>query len=482
MEDEKKLVALVPVIKSDGITTTLNQIYEPLEEFVTYNGLPTENVLASNCEKVKLFSGFSGAIELLPIEKRKDASYLTKFVVSCAVGLFDGALNFLWDEVIRSLREKVTSYDLLYFYSVAEQINSKYKNLSTSEDLECISDFDLLSILKRIDFFDDIAFKTLEYVNYLRNHASAAHPNTNDLSGIKITGLLEDAIKYSIMLEPNSSTIIIKKLFNNIRTTEIPIEDFDVIVNELKKFPTTRIDDFVSSLFGLYCDLRIEEFVQKNILEISKRAWLLISDENKYNIGSKFGFYRKNGDVEQKERVNIFLENVDGLKFKDSDSIVAEMIEQLNQLRSVHYGINNFYNEYPYARDIAKTIPSTGIPSTVKKIFIKTICICYAGNGYGYKEGVDETAVTVYEKFIQNFGNEEIKLFLLLFNDEEFVVDFYKTKPEKRIKQLCNILKLQTTNSDLISGLDVIIKSNNLDKLRLTTDYISIMNKIKSSI
>ena len=151
------------------------------------------------------------------VEIRNKSDYLTKFIVAGAVGLFDGALNFLWDEIIRTLREKIIQYDLAYFYSIAEQINFQYKKLSSPEDLEVISDYDLLQILKRINFLDDFAFNTLSNINYLRNHASAAHPNVNELTGIKLSSLLEDGIKYAIMLEPDASSIEVKKLFNNIK-------------------------------------------------------------------------------------------------------------------------------------------------------------------------------------------------------------------------------------------------------------------------
>lgn len=47
------------------------------------------------------------------MEERQRAYYLTKFTVAIAVGLFDGALNYLWDETISSLRRLVSRVDLL---------------------------------------------------------------------------------------------------------------------------------------------------------------------------------------------------------------------------------------------------------------------------------------------------------------------------------------------------------------------------------
>lgn len=481
--DNNHVTSLVTKIDSTNVQTTLEQISEPLTEFVKYNGLPINNVVATNTEKSKLFMTFSSAIDCLPIEERKKSEYLSKFVIASAVGLFDGALNYLWDEIIQSLREKIINYDLIYFYSVAEQINKNYKNLKTEEDLQFISDHDFLEIIRRIGLINDVAFHSLENINYLRNHASAAHPNVNELTGIKLSSLLEDGIKYAILSQPNHSMITIKKLFSNILKNEIPSDDFDAISDELIKLNEESLNDFSKSIFGLYCDPKTEEFALNNIIEISKRIWKSLTETTKYTIGGKFGVYRVNGDIIQKDRANNYLEAVGGLNYKDNDSIVSELIDLLNQLRSVHFSMNNFYNEYSYARDIEKLIPKTGIPASARKLLVKTICLCYAGNGNGYHEGVDENAVVIYERIIEKFNNEEIKNLILLFSDSEFTVEFYKSKPDRRIRNLCQNLISKTTNEDLKTGLQIIInhQKNNLGNLYLSSEYKSLVSKINDN-
>lgn len=479
MDNSKQEMTLVSKIDNENVVTTLENMSKPLEMFVQINKLPTDNVLASNEEKVKLFNNFSSSIKCLSDDVRMESDYLTKFIVAGAVGLFDGALNYLWDEIIRSLRNKIVLYDLKYFYSIAEQINSQYKKLEGESDLQFISDHDLLQTLNRINILDDYAFNTLCNINYMRNHASAAHPNINELTGIKLASLLEDGIKYAITLEPDSSSITIKQLFDNIRTKAIPDEDFDEICKDIIKIPIERLDDFMVSIFGLYCDYKSDDIVKKNILEISKRIWDNITENTKYKIGSKYGYYRKNGFVEQKDLVNYYLETVGGIKYKDDDSIVADLLDKLSQLKSVHFQMNNFYNEYAYARDIEEALPKNGIPSTIRNDFVKTICLCYVGNGNGYKEGVDEDAVILYKKMIDKFTNSEIKSFILLFRDNEFVIDFGKSKVQRRARNLCEILKAKTSNSDLLEGLQLIIDSSNIQRVSLQTDYERIETKIR---
>ena len=87
-------------------------------------------------------------------------------------------------------------------------------------------------------------------------------------------------------------------------------------------------------------------------------------------------------------------------------------------MRSVHFSYYNFYNEYPYAQRISKLLENlTSIPKAAERTFIKIISICYVGNGKGYKDGVDEIAVSYYEKFIRKFTDKKLSL---IHKDSDF--------------------------------------------------------------
>ena len=82
---------------------------------------------------------------------------------------------------------------------------------------------------------------------------------------------------------------------------------------------------------------------------------------------------------------------------------------------------------------------------------------------------------------IDKFTNSEIKAFILLFRDTEFVIDFGKTKVEKRVKNLCEKLKEKTSNNDLIEGLEIIRNSSYVKNISLQSDYTRVEDKIKKS-
>ncbi len=88
---------------------------EPLALYLKDLGLPTDDVLYPIEDRKQVINALSDAISILPIEQREKSYYLTKFTVAIAVGLFDGALNYLWNETIAALRRLVLKFDLSYF-------------------------------------------------------------------------------------------------------------------------------------------------------------------------------------------------------------------------------------------------------------------------------------------------------------------------------------------------------------------------------
>lgn len=85
-----------------------------------YN-LPVDKVLVSISERKKVIKNFDDALVLLNTDYRLEAFYISKFMAAVSAGLFDAALNYLWDETIKQLRIRVSHYDIQYFYDISVQ-------------------------------------------------------------------------------------------------------------------------------------------------------------------------------------------------------------------------------------------------------------------------------------------------------------------------------------------------------------------------
>lgn len=481
-DKENSIEELVPVvIQPDQLERSIQNFSLPLAGFLEQIGLPTEDVLSPVTERKRVINALEDVLSIIPVPERAKALYLSKFTVAVTVGLFDGALNYLWDETIKALRRLVVKFDLAYFFSVVGEVSPRHTGLSNPDDLELIKDHDLLESCRRIGIISDLNYRRLEHVNYLRNHASAAHPNENEIDGIELLNLLNYCLKYAITTEPDTSAISILKLLNNIRTQTIPESDFPVIGNDIARQPQERIDDFLSMLFGMYTDTSIGSNVKANISNLAKYVWDAATEDRKYETGAQFGVFRKNADVGRKDAAEQFLQVVDGQRYKDEESLAFELIEELEILKRVHFDWNNFYNEYPHARNLENFLPHSGtVPRAARPLWVKVNTLGYIGNGFGIRQGVDTRAVTYYQKHIEAFTEAEVREFIHLMKDVEVNNELMKSIPEQRAKALAQHLRTKHSNVHIRRALDLIIESpkRTLYKIQRTAAFKTALQQV----
>ena len=166
--------------------TELQTFETGLMTFIAQHGLPTQNVLVPVPERVKVFGNVEDVLELFDAEHKQKSIYVSKFIAAAASGLFDAALNYLWDETIHELRKRVIRYDLEYFFDLAVTNPDKRKKLSTEEDLARLDDNELIRGASEMELISELGFKHLDYIRYMRNWASAAHPNQNQITGLQL--------------------------------------------------------------------------------------------------------------------------------------------------------------------------------------------------------------------------------------------------------------------------------------------------------
>src|SRR5947209_11622841 len=78
------------------ILETLNQV-----------GLPTESVFVAVDERLVVSKNIESVLTKISYDQRRRSIYISKFVAATASGLFDAALNYLWDETVYELRQRV---------------------------------------------------------------------------------------------------------------------------------------------------------------------------------------------------------------------------------------------------------------------------------------------------------------------------------------------------------------------------------------
>lgn len=440
------------------LSTSVEAINKPLAGYLDDTGLPTEGVLVPFEERRLVLNSFQDAIAILPEKVRSDSYYLSKYVVAISMGLFDAALNYLWNETIAALRRLVTRTDLEYFFDAVEKRPDVRKKLQTADDLPEIGEGLLIEGCYRIGLLNNVNHERLKHINFMRNHASAAHPNQNDLTGAEMIGWLSNCLRYAITAEPSEEVVNVNRLLSRVRTYPIDPPDAPVIVGGVLRLPRPRLDDLLWTLFGIYSDTAQTPQTRANIEQIVTPIWDAATEGRKREVGARYAEFVKHAEVNRKTLAHQFLTVVDGLAYRAEEVLVVELLDKLRTLRNAHVSFNNFYNERNHARSLGQSLPpSKQVPTAVRREWVLVICTCYFGNGLGYRDGIDEVAEPYYAAHIANFGEPEIIEFLDLFSEPDFVVDLGKEKPDKRARQVADQLKTRTKHVHILSALDQII-------------------------
>ncbi len=249
---------------SRELSTELTLYDTKVLQVFEYLGLPTDNILVKVDERRRVFKNIEDVLELLPEDTLKNSTYISKFLSAVSAGLFDAALNYLWDETVQQLRFRVIQYDIQYFYDLAVT-SEKRSKLSSEDDLVKIDDSELIQGSKEIGLISDIGYRLLDNIKYMRNWASAAHPNQVVLTGLQLLDWLETCIREVISLPLSNITIQIGRLLRNIKTNVLNETEAEIISDFFCDLTLEKANSLCNGFFGIYCRVDTTIETKRNI-------------------------------------------------------------------------------------------------------------------------------------------------------------------------------------------------------------------------
>lgn len=458
------------------IQTEVDSFSNGLQKYLTHLGLPSENVLVEPSERLAVIKNVPDIVDRLSIEARSESMYISKFVAACGAGLFDAALNMLWNEVVVNLREKVTRFDMDYFLDSVVTDTKRRAQFKSEDDLRKLDEWELIKGCKDTGIITEIGYKHLDYIRDMRNHASAAHPNHNDLDGLQLSSWLQTCIKEVLAKEPEGAVLEVKRLLHNMRTRVISQDDVPPIRGNIQRLPIELVDSTLRAAFGMYTSPEQDIQVRNNLKWILPSLWDSSSKQSKREVGLKYATFSANAELDRKQLAYEFLTLVNGLTFLPNDQRALEMDIALDSLSRAHYGWNNFHNEPAHARLLVSFVPSNGdIPEEVNDKYVKVLTLCTIGNGYG----ISTSAYDYYVSMINKFTDVQFHSFILLLWDIDVQSRLSSSTCENNYKKLANNFSDKTLNTHLKNVLQAIVKASNpLPKAHLVTKFKEAVDKI----
>lgn len=443
------------------IAVSQSQVAERVDQFtgalVAYLGdlgLPTQNVLVPTAERQRVITNLPDVIALIDHAKRGEALYLSKFIAACGAGLFDAALNFVWDETVVHLRRKVARFDLDYFYDSVVTDPTRRSKLRDEADLTKIEEWELVRGCLLTGILSDIGYRHLDYIRDMRNWASAAHPNQNDLTGLQLISWLETCIREVIAKEPEAAAIEVKRFLNSIRNSSLTEQDAQHIRSGMDYLPTDILRSLLRTLFGMYTADTATAQVRSNIRLVARKCWNLAPEDARFECGLRFSTFAANGEVARRTAANEFLAGIEGLGYLPPDTLAVEMADKVTALYNAHSAFNNFYNEPAHAKNLLAYVPNTGrVPDAIRRSYVKTLIMANIGNGHG----VSSMALPHYDAMIGRFTEEEFKEIVKLPTDREFAARLSLRSCASNFRAVIQSLVHLTTNQITQGAMNMII-------------------------
>lgn len=418
-----------------------------LKEVTDALGIPRD-VLASDEEIEFAWTNLPRLLKKIPPALRSEG--LVRMCVAVSSGLFDSAINYIWNAAIIELRNKVKKFGL----NVVEQITNKKFDDATLLDMK---DADLLSLCLKLNLITEEGYFYLDQCRDIRNNFSAAHPVVGNIDENELISFIGRCGKYALSTTDHPVGVDIQKFIQVLKAAKFTAEQKNKWVERLENTFDAQRELLFGTLHGVFCDPDASEESRVNSLAISKEFAAEFSPKIKSDLIDKHSEYQAKGDEKRYKASLQFFEKLGLLGLLGEADRHHLISNAAKKLMSVHQAFDNFYNEPAFAERLLQLTSQGEIPETVKSEFVATVVTCAVGNRYG----VSNAAYPYYEKMIVNFSPSEVAIMFELPTSNTIVAN--------RIKSYSSC---KTNFKDLIKLLD---------EDSVPTKYKSVYNKIVES-
>jgi len=428
-------------------------------QFLKDIGLPHDNILASQADRDIIGQNLPQLIAKLPPEVKQGARYLSKFVVGAGIGLFDYALNSIWNEVVLDLHRKAIGYGLDIFYDAA--IGGKNREFYQSEeDLRSLKDAVLLDTCTKLELISDTTHKKLKHILDMRNDIGISHPTNYTINAYELLGWLQNCIQDVLNDQPTEAALQVQAFIKNLRTYVQPLDPVNIatISSKIGALASHHCASILRTMFGIYVSVDTDPQVRKNIALLAITVWNGTTEDTRYKLGLTLEGYNNNLYREKYILGEQFFQSVGGNAFRSGAEKAVIVDSLLDQLIEKHDGWDNFHHEAPIADTIASYIvKQNDILLNFAAKFTKVILLCRIGKGVTYNSGVSPRGREYYDRFIGMFGDQFTPLAFVALTQYEVQAKLGREICRIQVCAALEVLKAGVVNQRLLECIDFLL-------------------------
>ncbi|MGY8897605.1 MAG: hypothetical protein ACKVI8_06200 [Paraglaciecola sp.] len=383
------------VVKEDvNLPALPSTVLPALTELTNALGIPRD-VLASQEEIEYAWRDLPRELREIPEDLRGEL--VARMCVAVSTGLFDGAMNYIWNAAILQLRQKIRNFGL----AVVAQIQQS--DFEENKLLE-LQDNRLLDLCLKLNIVDEDGFFFLDQCREVRNNFSAAHPTMGKVNDREFTTFLNRCVRYALADSSSPRGVDIGAYISAVKGARFNDHQCQIWIQRLMETHDAQRQMLVNMVHGVYCDPATAEPARLNALDLCSGLSDNFTASLKSDLINSHSEYVAKG-LEDKHTASLqFFEKLGLLGLLNESEQHVVFSRAIDRLWNVHNGMNNFYNEPPFAERLLEVSQQGAMPETIQDNFVQTVVSCRIGNGYG----VSNAAVTYYNDIIRGFSPREV--------------------------------------------------------------------------
>ncbi|WP_045606076.1 hypothetical protein [Vibrio parahaemolyticus] len=375
-----------------------------ITELTTSLGIP-RSVLASEEEIEYAWRDLPRELREIPGELRGEL--VARMCVAVSTGLFDGAMNYIWNAAILHLREKIRNFGLAVVAQI-RQSDFEEKHLLELQDSR------LLELCLKLNIIDEDGFFFLDQCRDVRNNFSAAHPTMGKVNDREFTTFLNRCVRHALADSSSPTGVDISAFISAVKGPRFNSQQCGIWIQRLKDTHEAQRLLLVKMVHGIYCDPATAEQARLNSLDICDGLKDVLTNAIKSELINSHTEYVAKGFEEKHTASQQFFEKLGFLGLLNESEQHTVFSKATTRLWNAHNGMNNFYNEPPFAERLLELTQQGAIPETIQEELVKVVACCAVGNGYGVSNG----AIPYYTQIIKDFSPREIAILVKLASNE----------------------------------------------------------------
>jgi hypothetical protein len=364
-----------------------------------------------------------------------------------AAGFYDHALLDVWNAAVANLRRRVEAYGVDIFLSVVKDEPGRKKFNADGETFAerwaGVDDLVLIAGSTALGLLNKKAGKSLEMINWMRNHATPAHDTDHAVEREDVIGLviiLQKNLFEVPLPDPGHS---VAGLFEPVRKTQCTAESQQLLQDQIRGLRTVE----VRTAFGFMLDLLCEgqEPAVSNVRALFPALWERASDDLKRTAGLRYHTFLADpsadtsADTGARSRLLDLLTSVGGVRFIP-DAARATIYRQAARNLAVAKD-----SSYGWAREVAaaRALEQFGphVPSIAFVEVYQEILAVWCGNYWGRSDAYAHLA-----PFIDILNSSQLLGLIRLFIDNERVrAELFQSKPKAGATELLTQLRERLT-------------------------------------